>query len=93
MGQTDLSSNSLISHPDVFADIINAAVYGGRQVLDGTDLRPYYGNESAVKENIQIPGVQLTGELTLTQPPEDPLETCFNRFVERTLEDEKQTAL
>lgn len=48
---------------------------------------------SAVKENIQIPGVQLTGELTLTQPPEDPLETCFNRFVERTLEDEKQTAL
>ena len=57
MGQTDLSSNSLISHPDVFADIINAAVYGGRQVLDGTDLRPYYGNESAVKGDSRLRGL------------------------------------
>ena len=35
MGQTDLSSNSLISHPDVFADIINAAVYGAVRCLAG----------------------------------------------------------
>jgi len=33
MGQTDLASNSLASHPDVFADIINTIIYKGRTVL------------------------------------------------------------
>lgn len=48
---------------------------------------------SAVRENITIPGVAITGELTLTQAPDGPLEECFNSFVERTLEDEKQTVM
>lgn len=47
----------------------------------------------AVRENISLPGVALTGELTLTGHPDQPLEAYFNSFVERTLEDEKQTAL
>ncbi len=47
----------------------------------------------AVLENINIPGVYLSGELTLTQAPDQPLDQCFNSFLERTLEDEKQTAL
>lgn len=45
---------------------------------------------SAVKENIRLPGVALTGELTLTQLPEESLGPCFDSFLERTLEDEKQ---
>ncbi len=44
----------------------------------------------AVKENTAIPGVELTGELTLKEPPEGTLEQCFNSFWERTQEYEKQ---
>ena len=34
MGQPDLASNSLTAHADVFADIINAIIYGGKTVLE-----------------------------------------------------------
>mgnify|MGYP006990378758 CR=1 FL=1 len=42
MGQTDLASNSLTSHPDVFADIINTIIYKGRTVLEAENLKPFY---------------------------------------------------
>ena len=57
MGQTDLSSNSLISHPDVFADIINAIIYEGRQVLDEKSLKPYYNNSSTAKGDSRLKGL------------------------------------
>ncbi len=57
MGQTDLSSNSLISHPDVFADIINAIIYDGEQVLDESSLKPYYSNNSAAKGDSRLKGL------------------------------------
>ena len=41
MGQTDLASNSLTSHPDVFADIINTIIYKGRTVLEAENLKPF----------------------------------------------------
>ncbi len=47
----------------------------------------------AVEENAAIPGVQLTGSLTLTEPPAETLEQCFNSFWERTREYEKQTPM
>ena len=59
MGQTDLSSNSLISHPDVFADIINAIIYDGEQVLDESSLKPYYSNNSAAKGDSRLKGLCL----------------------------------
>ena len=39
MGQHDLASNSLTSYADVFADIINAFVYGGKPVLLEQNLK------------------------------------------------------
>lgn len=48
---------------------------------------------SAIKENINIPGASLIGERTLTGAPGEPLEAYFNSFLERTLEDEKQTSM
>ncbi len=57
MGQADLSSNSLISHSDVFADIINAIVYEGRQVLDAQNLKPYYLNKSVHKNSNMLKGL------------------------------------
>lgn len=42
MGQPDLASNSLTSHADVFADIVNAIVYEGKTVLAEQHLKPFY---------------------------------------------------
>ena len=49
MGQTDLASNSLTSHPDVFADIINTIIYKGRTVLEAENLKPFYVNSTITK--------------------------------------------
>lgn len=57
MGQPDLSSNSLISHPDVFADIINAVIYEGKQILAKEDLKPFYANTSLAKESGALKGL------------------------------------
>lgn len=57
MGQPDLSSNNLLSHPDVFADIINAIVYEGRLVLKEQYLKPFYLNTSAAKPNGRLKGL------------------------------------
>lgn len=57
MGQPDLSSNSLISYPDVFADIINATVYKGKQVIGKNNLKPYYTNSSAAKVTGKLRGL------------------------------------
>lgn len=69
-----------------------------RVILDDTHillllLRAESLELSAIKENISIPGAVLIGELTLAAPPEEPLDACFNSFLERTLEDEKQTSM
>ena len=45
----------------------------------------------AVEESTGIPGVTLTGSLTLTQPPQEGLAACFDSFWERTVDHEKQT--
>ncbi len=57
MGQPDLSSNRLISHPDVFADIINTIVYDGRLVLNERNLKPFYVNTSTAKPNGKLKGL------------------------------------
>ena len=51
MGQPDLASNSLTAHADVFADIINAIVYGGKTVLEANNLRPFYPNSTVPKDS------------------------------------------
>lgn len=40
MGQKDLAAKQLECSPEVFADIINALVYEGEQVIEAADLRP-----------------------------------------------------
>lgn len=50
MGQQDLASNSLTSYADVFADIINALVYGGKPVLLEQNLKPFYLNSTIEKD-------------------------------------------
>lgn len=50
MGQPDLAVNSLTSHADVFADIINAIIYEGRTVLNETCLKPFYVNSAVSKQ-------------------------------------------
>lgn len=50
MGQQDLASNSLTSYADVFADIINAVVYGGKPVLLEENLKPFYLNSTVEKD-------------------------------------------
>ncbi len=47
----------------------------------------------AVKENIAIPGVELTGELTVKEPPEGTLGQCFISVWGRTQEYEKQAPM
>lgn len=39
MGKIDISLSSYLSHPPVFADLFNAWLYGGRQVIDYHGLR------------------------------------------------------
>lgn len=51
MGQPDLASNSLTAHADVFADIINGIVYGGKTILEAKNLRPFYPNSTIPKDN------------------------------------------
>ncbi len=50
MGQHDLASNSLTSYADVFADIINAFVYGGKPVLLEQNLKPFYLHNAVEKD-------------------------------------------
>lgn len=69
-----------------------------RVILDDTRillllLRVESLERSAIKENIHIPGVSLLGEHTLAAAPTEPLDVCFNSFLERILEDEKQTPM
>lgn len=40
MGKIDISLSSYLSHPPVFADLFNAWLYGGRQVIDYRELQP-----------------------------------------------------
>lgn len=40
MGQQDLAQKNLEYYPDVFADIVNALLYEGKQVLSPNDLQP-----------------------------------------------------
>lgn len=56
MGQTDLASNSLTSHPDVFADIVNAIIYKGDTVLAPEHLKPFYVN-STIAKNGKLKGL------------------------------------
>ncbi len=56
MGHPDLASNSLTSYADVFADIINAVVYGGKPVLLEQNLKPFYLN-SAVEKDGRLKGL------------------------------------
>lgn len=49
--------------------------------------------KSAIMEDSVLPGVALAGELTLAEHPQETLAQCFDSFLERTLEDEKQAAL
>lgn len=51
MGQPDLASNSLTAHTDVFADIINAIVYGGKTVLEANNLKPFYPNSTVPRDS------------------------------------------
>ncbi len=39
MGKIDISLSSYLSHPPVFADLFNAWLYGGRQVIDYRELQ------------------------------------------------------
>lgn len=57
MGQPDLSVKGLTSFPDVAADIVNVFVYNGKQVLQETDLKPYVTNESIVKTEGKLKGL------------------------------------
>ncbi len=56
MGHPDLASNSLTSYADVFADIINVVVYGGKPVLLEQNLKPFYLN-SAVEKDGRLKGL------------------------------------
>lgn len=55
MGQKDLTQKNLEYYPDVFADTVNALLYGGKQVLSPNDLQPaptetlYPGNEKSLR--------------------------------------------
>ena len=40
MGQKDLTQKNLEQYPDVFADIINALLYNGKQMILSTSLQP-----------------------------------------------------
>ena len=40
MGQKDLTQKNLEYYPDVFADILNALLYEGKQVVQPTELQP-----------------------------------------------------
>lgn len=40
MGQKDLTAKDLESRPEVFADIINALIYGGEQIVSPEQLQP-----------------------------------------------------
>ena len=40
MGQKDLAAKDLESRPEVFADIINALIYEGEQIVSPEQLRP-----------------------------------------------------
>lgn len=40
MGQKDLTQKNLECFPDVFADIINALLYGGEKVLSPENIKP-----------------------------------------------------
>lgn len=49
--------------------------------------------KSAIIEDSTLPGVTLAGELTLAEHPQETLAQCFDSFLERTLENEKQASL
>ena len=56
MGQKDLASKKLERRPDIYADIINALLYEGKQVLRPQDLQPasvesIYEGESGTLRN------------------------------------------
>ncbi|MBR1855409.1 MAG: hypothetical protein IJ794_20080 [Lachnospiraceae bacterium] len=59
MGQKDLSQKHLESYPDVFADIVNALLYEGRQIVKADELIPaptesfYRAGEQKLKNQFQ----------------------------------------
>lgn len=69
-----------------------------RVLLDDTHillilLRVEELERRAVAENATIPGVEPMDSLTLTGLPAEGLGACFDSFLERTVDHEKQTAL
>lgn len=64
MGQPDLAQKSLESYPDVFADIVNALMYEGREVLRADTLMPaptesIYLREGKLKNQFQDVGMYV----------------------------------
>lgn len=57
MGQPDLATKGLTSHPDVAADIVNVFVYQGKQIVREKDLRPYVTSESIVSTEGKLKGL------------------------------------
>lgn len=69
-----------------------------RAFLDDTHillvlLRVEALGKSAIIDDSALPGVTLSGDLTLTEHPQGTIAECFDSFLERTLEHEKQAAL
>lgn len=59
MGQKDLTQKNLESYPDVFADIVNALLYEGRQIIMPERLQPapteslYHSKRGALRNQFQ----------------------------------------
>jgi len=66
MGQKDLTEKHLEMYPDVFADTVNALMYGGRRILREEELIPartetlYRGNAGDLKNQFQDVGMYVT---------------------------------
>lgn len=64
MGQKDLTAKDLESRPEVFADIINALIYEGEQIVSPEQLRPastetlYEGKAEDLNSEARWPGSQ-----------------------------------
>ena len=55
MGQKDLTEKNLQYYPDVFADILNALLYAGKQMISAGELQPaptetmYYSQQGGLR--------------------------------------------
>lgn len=90
MGQKDLTQKNLEHHPDVFADVINALLYGGKAFVRPENLRPaptetlYHGTQKSLHNQFHdVSKYEMSGSVIKLQYTLENEMGCNSKMILR----------